>query len=312
MRVLVTGGSGFVGEPLIRKLKSRGHWVRAVGRKRPHTAVDEFLQIQSIGRSTDWTLAVKDIEGVCHLAARVHVLNDPEPQLFEDVNVGATESLVRHASSAGVSRFVFLSTLKVCGENSKHGLLKENDVHPNDPYAHSKAAAERILRQTCENSSMNFTIIRPPLVYGPGVRANFFRLMTIARRNVPIPLGGIKNRRSLIYVENLVDAIEKCLVSDAGANQIFLVSDGKPVSTPDLIRHLSEAFGRKVRLWSLPTGLMKMFLCGLGKSQQWSRLADSLEVDDSKIRKVLNWEAPYTMAQGLSETAKWFKSVQSS
>lgn len=337
MNVLVTGANGFIGKALCERLSSKGLLVRGAVRSKASSVVlpagIESLSIGSIGSDTKWGRAVEGIDTVVHLAARLYVLGDAAPiqhAAYRQVNVEGTKSLASAAATAGVKRFVYISSVKVNGEstgnkNKKQGsefriqegelkaAFSEKDIpNPQDPYAVSKWEAEKVLNKISEETGMEIVILRSPLLYGPGVKANFLRLLVMVDRGIPLPLASVNNRRSLIYLDNLVDAIITCMKHTKAAGQTYFVSDGEDVSTPELIRRISSALGRPVRLFHCPTDVLKVAGKLSGKVAEMERLTDSLAVDISKIRRDLDWKAPFSMDQGLRETAKWYKKGLSS
>lgn len=331
MRILVTGANGFIGQALCRTLLAFGHGVRCAVRTgsskgkggysrlagragdtpaRDGLDIAETVVTGAIGPETDWTEALTGIETVVHLAARVHAfkerVRDPLAE-FRHVNVAGTERLARMAASAGVRRLVYVSSIKVNGESTPESPFTEDDApEPQDAYGQSKQEAEQALRKIAEETGLEVVIVRPPLVYGPGVGANFLRMMNWINRGLPLPLDSVRNSRSLIYLGNLVDALVTCVMHPRAAGKIFLVSDGEDVSTPELIRRLAQAMGRRPRLVSLPPVLL--LLAGLltGKSAEVERLLGSLRVDSSRIRRELQWTPSFSMDQGLRETVRWY------
>lgn len=312
--ILVTGANGFIGQALCAKLLAEKWYVRGAIRSAdqihslPHSV--DSVRVASIGPETDWSDALSNIDTVVHLAARVHVLNDREPDplsLYRHVNVQGTEQLARMAVSKGVNRFIYMSSIKVNGEG-RPTAYTENDVPvPEDHYALSKWEAEQILYKISAESEMEVTVLRAPLVYGPGVKANFLRLLKTVQKGIPLPLASVNNQRSLVYLENLVDVIIKGIKSAQPVSGTYLVSDGEDVSTPELIRRIAAALGTSLRLFPLSPLLMSGVAKLLGKKAAVDRLLGTLTVDPSKIRRELNWTPPHTMAQGLKETAKWYK-----
>jgi nucleoside-diphosphate-sugar epimerase len=250
--------------------------------------------------------ALAGADAVVHLAARVHVMKDSaaDPLAeFRRVNTDATLALGRAALRGGVRRFVFLSTIKVNGERTESRSFTERDAPaPVDAYGVSKWEAEQGLGQL----GLDLVVLRPPLVYGAGVKGNFLRLMKLVARRVPLPLGGVANHRSLIYVGNLASAIECAVRVEPGVRGTFLVSDGADLSTPDLIRRLGEAMGRPARLFPLPPALLGALGRAVGRGDEIARMIESLRVDCSAARRELQWEIPFTIEQGLKETADWF------
>ncbi|MBC8393298.1 MAG: SDR family oxidoreductase [Deltaproteobacteria bacterium] len=314
-RVLITGASGFIGKALCRRMLSDGWQVRGVFRSRHKNAICaigiEAVEIESTDRDTDWSDILKGVDILVHLAARVHVLKenaaDPLSE-FRRVNVAGTETLARKAAVAGVHRFVFLSSIGVNGLQTTERSFTEKDIpQPHDFYAQSKLEAEQIIHRITTGSEMEAVIIRSPLVYGPCNPGNILRLFNLIAKGWPLPLALTANRRSLIYLENLTDAIVTCINHPKAAGQIYFVADGEDVSTPELIRRIASAIRKPVTLFPFPMLLLKTAGRISGKSAAVERLVGSLTVDTAKIRNELNWKPPYTMEQGLFETAKWYK-----
>ncbi|RME33057.1 MAG: SDR family oxidoreductase [Gammaproteobacteria bacterium] len=306
--VLVTGATGFVGRSLCRLLVERGIPCRAAIRI-PLAAPDLPTPVQSvvtgdIGPATDWSEALTEVEAVVHLAARVHHLKDDQPGLYRQVNTLGTLHLAGQAARAGVRRFVFLSSVKAVGESGH--LTPDTPPTPADAYGRSKREAELGLRDLEARTGMEVVILRPPLVYGPGVRANFLRLLRLIDRGVPLPLASVDNRRSLLYVDNLADAILTCLAHPAAAGQTFYVSDGEPLSTPALIRHLAHALGRPARLVPFPPVLLRLAARLLGRGALADRLLGDLTVDDLPLRRTLTWTPPCSIEEGMARTARWY------
>ena len=268
-----------------------------------------YLPIADIDASTDWSGALAGCDAVVHLAARVHVMKDtaqnPE-DLYRSTNVDGTLQLARQAAHAGVGRLVFLSSIKVNGEATLPGkpFAAEDVPGPLDAYGRSKHAAEEGLKAISQETGMDVVIIRPPLVYGPGVKANFAAMLRAVRQGLPLPLGRVKNARSLIYVDNLCDLIAHCLVHDRARGETFLASDGEAVSTPALLRKVAAAMGTRARLVPVPLPLMRAAARLFGKSAAIDRLTGSLEVDITKTRDLIGWTPPFTMDEGLQETVK--------
>ena len=312
MRVLVTGASGFVGRALCERLYQAGLAVRATGRQAlalPHGA--ELALIDDIGPETDWSDALIGVDAVVHLAARVHLMRDRAVDplaAFRQVNVFGSETLARSAARAGVRRLVFISSVKSMGERTPPGraFCEEDTPNPADPYAISKREAELSLRAISERTGMELVIVRPPLVYGPEVRANFLGLMKLAAMGVPLPLGRIDNRRSFVFVHNLSDALYRCIIDPRAANELFLIADDEALSTSMLFRELATALGTKARLLAVPPGALRLCAALAGQSAACARLTDSLVVDGSKIRARLDWAPPFSIHEGLAATARWF------
>lgn len=313
MTIIVTGANGFVGRTMCRRALEKGLQVR--GTVRSAKDADslpvgvETVQINSIGPDTDWSSAFTDVDTVIHLAARVHMTNDTAPDplaAFREVNVAGTERLARMAAKAGVKRFIYLSSVKVNGEGSQVPYSEQDTPMPSDPYGISKLEAEQVLNSIADSTNLEVIILRPPLVYGPHVKANFLRLLELIRKGIPLPLALINNKRSMIYLENLVDAIAKCIEHPNAANQTFLVSDGQDISTPDLIKMIAKEMGKRANLIPFPPAVLKMIGKITGKGAEIDRLTGSLQIDSSKIRTLLNWNPPYTVEEGISETVKWY------
>lgn len=269
----------------------------------------ETVEVGNITAETDWATAVRDVQNVVHLAARVHVMveqsADPLPE-FRRVNVEGTVSLARQAAAAGVKRFVFLSSIKVNGESTKPSCPFEadNEPAPEGPYGISKHEAEQALKQVAEQTGMEVVIIRPPLVYGPHVKANFEAMMRWVARGVPLPLGAATyNRRSFVALDNLVDLIVTCLNHPAAANRTFLVSDGEDLSTAELLRRMGRALGKPARLFFVPTDFLKLGATLLNKQGIYERLCGSLQIDISKTLQLLSWNPPLSVDEGLCRAA---------
>jgi nucleoside-diphosphate-sugar epimerase len=305
MHCLITGASGFVGQALCAALGTQGHTVRAACRTNSsQTDAVDCVVIGNIDTSTDWSTALQGIDTVIHLAARVHVMADsaPDPLAeFRKVNVDGTLNLARQASAAGVRRYVFMSSIKVNGESTQPGqaFTEQDAANPQDPYAISKHEAELGLRQIAAETGLAVFIIRPPLVYGPGVKANFAALMRAVQRGWPLPLGAIHNRRSLVALDNLVDFIITCATHPQAANQTFLISDGQDLSTTELVLAMAQAAGVPARLLSVPVWALQAASSLLGKGDAVQRLCGNLQVDISKARQLLGWVPPVSVAQGL-------------
>ncbi|MHB1200374.1 MAG: UDP-glucose 4-epimerase family protein [Polaromonas sp.] len=311
MKVLVTGANGFVGCAVWQQLRMSG--VQAVGcvrRSAPFTDMGAaVVTVGDLSAQTDWSVALAGVEAVVHAAARVHVMddtaNDPLAE-FRRVNVQGTLNLARQAAAAGVRRFVFISSIKVNGEATQPGqpFIADDAPAPLDAYGVSKMEAEQGLRQIALQTGMEVVIIRPPLVYGPGVKANFAVMMRWLKRGVPLPLGAIHNQRSLVALDNLVDLIITCLTHPAAANQTFLVSDGEDVSTTELLRRMGQAMGRPARLIPVPANWLKLAAAVVGKQDVAQRLCGSLQVDIEKTRRLLGWSPPLSLDEGLKKAAE--------
>lgn len=314
--ILVTGATGFVGCALVHRLVADTPTqriaiaVRKAGVVWPCQVVP-FL-IADLLADTDWSEALNGVQQVVHSAARVHVMREIIADSlieYRRVNVEGTLSLARQAADAGVRRFVFISSVKVNGESMQlESPFRPDDVPaPRDAYGISKMEAEQGLREIANKTGMEVVIIRSPLVYGPGVKANFASMMRWLKRGVPLPLGAIHNKRSMVSLGNLVDLIMTCLSHPAAANQTFMVSDGEDVSTTELLHRMGQAMGHPARLVSVPESLLKVTANLLGKADMAQRLCGSLQVDISKTRELLDWTPPLTLDEGLAQTALGFK-----
>lgn len=316
MKFLVTGADGFVGKPLCSELLRQGQSVRAALRSAKQVAENiEVAVVGSLDGETEWTQALFGVDVVIHLAARVHVMKDcsADPlSEFLKVNLHGTEHLAKQAARAGVKRLVYVSSAKVNGEQTieDQAFTELDEPNPQDPYGISKCEAERALHKVAAKMGLEIVIVRPPLVYGAGVKGNFAQMLKALRAGIPLPLDSIHNMRSLVYVENLVDALILSAMHPAAAGQTYLVSDGEDVSTPALLRQLGAAIGHPARLLPCPQVLLKFAGSLTGKSGQVERLVCSLQIDSNKIRRELNWTPPYTLEQGLRATAEWYRNAR--
>jgi len=306
-KVLVTGGAGFVGRALCRSLAVSGHDVIATTRRRDFESNLSGVRIERIDdqASTDWRRLVDGVDAVVHLAARVHVLDDDaaDPLAeFRTANVSVTEQLARVAADAGVRRFVFVSTIKVLGERTGDRPFTHADQpNPCDPYGVSKLEAEVALRHVAETSSMELVVLRPALVYGPGVRGNLQRVLELVDRAVPLPLASVRNARSLVALENLCDVIVLCLDSKLAAGETLLVADDVAVSTPELFRIVATHMQRPSRLFPFPVPLLRLAGRVLGRSAEIQRLCENLCVDIDHTRRTLGWTPRLTPAEGFRD-----------
>ena len=314
MKVLVTGASGFVGSALCAHLAVEGYAVIGAVRnmlQKPLPGV-EYRKVSDMNVGADWREALADINVVVHCAARVHVMKEASVDpltAFREVNVKGAAFLAEQAVDSGVKRFVYISSIKVNGEaTSEHPFKADDTPAPEDPYGISKWEAEQVLWEIAKKTGLEVVIIRPPLVYGPGVRANFFRLVQGIMSGVPLPLGAIDNRRSMVALDNLVDLIETCLNHPAATNQTFLVSDGEDLSTKALLQRTAVALGKPSRLIPIPVSVLWATATLLGRSDFAQRLCGSLQVDISKTRDRLNWSPPVSVDEALRKTAKYFLS----
>lgn len=313
--IFITGASGFIGLALINRLSTEQSRIFAACRN-IQTALslpDKVTKVvmQHLSGSNDHSNILKDMDIVIHLAARVHVMRetaaDPLKE-FRRVNTEGTARLARQAAAAGVRRFVFMSTIGVNGNSSGFGsFVEESESAPHNAYSRSKYEAEQALGQISRETGMELVVIRAPLVYGPGNSGNFMSLLRMVSKSVPLPLASVDNRRSLIYVGNLVDALAACVTHPAAAGKTFLASDGEDVSTPELIRRLASALDVKDRLFHFPPSLLRLAGRIAGKSAAVDSLLGSLAIDSSAIASELSWKPPFSMELGLRETAYWYK-----
>ena len=308
----MTGANGFVGLALCKELMARG--MRARGTKRsicnfPYSM--DTVVVGDMDDNTNWNDALIGVAVVIHLAARVHVMlecaDDPLVE-FRRANVAGTEQLARSAATCGVKRFVYASSVKVNGEEVLEGqCFTERDTpSPEDSYGISKWEAEQALHRIANETGLEVVIVRPPLVYGAGVKGNFILMMNAIVRGFPLPFASVQNQRDLIYVDNLVDALIACATHPNAVGQTYLVSDGEGVSTPELISNLAKALGKHCLVFPFPVLMMKFLANLLGKSVAADRLIQSLQVDSSKICNELGWKPRYTLQQGLQATADWY------
>lgn len=302
LTVLVTGATGFVGKHLCRYLLAQGWRVRAVGRQASFALQDpalEYYQIGDIDSQTDWKDTLKGVDVVVHLASRVHQMKEKKMQsleIYQEVNVRGTRQLAKAAIQHHVKRFIYLSTVKVNGEKTIDMPFRaEEQPRPQDAYSLSKLQAELILQEESRRSGMEWVIIRPTLIYGAQVKGNFRRLINLSKTYLPLPFASIKNKRSLVSIDNLCHFIECCLTHRNAPGEIFLISDDEDVSTPQIIKMLRKAKGRWSGLFYFPVGLLKLigFFCLC--SGQISRLTESLQVNIEKTKRLLQWHPPYDM-----------------
>lgn len=295
MRILITGARGFVGRALCQNLQA--------------------FELVKPGRD-DWLSSLESIDCVIHLAARVHVSKDTAKDPLAEyriVNVEKTLDLARQASSLGVKRFIFVSSVKVNGELTEKDMpFRADDIpNPQDPYGFSKCEAEAGLIKLAKETGMEVVIIRPPLVYGPGVKANFLSMINMLDKGIPLPLGNVSNKRSLVFVDNLVDLLIRVIDHPKAAGQVFLVSDDHDVSTTTLLRSISSALGKKAKLLPVPLFVLKAIFYLIGKSGLSQRLLGSLCLDISNTKKLLNWTPPFSFEDGIEKTARSFLNEKS-
>jgi nucleoside-diphosphate-sugar epimerase len=313
MKFMISGAGGFVGRALCAELFRRGQSVSAAVRSDKSSIKNtEVIIVGAIDSKTKWADALCDVDVVIHLAARVHVMRekaaDPLAE-FLQVNLHGTSNLARQAACFGVKRFVYVSSVKVNGEQTSatQSFTELDEPSPQDFYSISKWKAEQALWRIAQETGLEIVVVRPPLVYGPGVKGNFAQMLAVIAKRFPLPLASVYNRRSLIYVENLVDALIVCATHPVAAGQTYLVCDGEDISTPDLLRQLGDAMGCPAHILPFPPSRLRMLGKLSGKSEQVERLLGSLQVDSGKIRRDLNWFPPYTLQQGLQATAESYR-----
>ena len=310
MEVLVSGASGFVGQALVKSLNDLPDLrVSGAVRSAQRNPSDGMLEIGDLHSKTDWSALLQNKKVVIHTAALLNLTPDEAADglaAFREVNTAGTLNFARQAAAAGVRRFVFISSIKVNGEQTLRGVpFKEGDApDPSDAYAISKLEAEQGLWEIGRDTDMEIVVIRPPLVYGPEVKGNFASLVTLVRRGLPLPLGAVKNKRSFVSLDNLVDLITVCIVHPRAANQLFLVSDGDDLSTPELLRRVATAVKKPAILIPVPNRFLEFAAFLLGRKMQAQRLLGSLQVDIAKVRDVLNWEPLISVDEGLRRCCK--------
>jgi UDP-N-acetyl-alpha-D-quinovosamine dehydrogenase len=314
-RILITGASGFIGSSLTAHLKASNYYVVGLTRNKKRaqlnkeSRVDDWVECNLNDPNLELDKILKNIDYVIHLAANAHQTKKIPYETYYAVNTVTTELLVKAAAKASVKKFVYLSTIKVNGDITEPGsdtaFTENSDASPSDYYGLSKQEAENRIIQTCESSDMSYVILRPPLVYGAGVKANFLSLMRIISMNFPLPMASIINRRSLIYVGNLSELIEKCLRHDKASNQLYVLKD-ITISLPDLIRCLSKALNSHTYLLPCPPKLLMFLSALLGKRSVINKLVTSLEIDDEKIRRDLEWEPGISFEESIAVTVRWF------
>lgn len=314
MKILLTGATGFVGQALSATLVNGGEEVFAAIRHKKGIAVlpsgTNPVLVGSIDSGTDWRSALKGVDVVIHLATQapvIHDTNDNRLSALWEVNVHGTEKLALSAAALGVRRFVYISSIKVNGEGKTRPYGEVSTPNPLDLYGQSKWEAEKILHGIASETGMEIVILRPPVIYGPGVKANFLRLLQIVDREIPLPFGAMHNKRSMIYLGNMVHAIISCATNEKAAGNTFLVSDGQDISTPQLVRMMAKKMDKKARLFPCPPTLLRVIGKICGKSAEIERLTGSLCIDDKNFRSTLDWQPPYSLKQGIEGTVNWFQ-----
>jgi nucleoside-diphosphate-sugar epimerase len=306
-QVLITGATGFVGKEMRHQLRIQG--IPCVEAVRYKINPDQF-EMGNLNEKTNWTTALSGCDVVVHLAARVHMMQDKvgDPLgAYREVNVDATMALAEQSASLGIRRFIFVSSVKVNGEATTDKAFTAHDVPaPLDPYGQSKMEAEYALQKLGQKTGMEIVIVRPPLVYGPGVRANFLRLMQLVRLGIPLPLGNIHNCRSMVALDNLVNLLMVCIEHPNAAGQILMVSDDEDMSTSALIKVLAQAMNKKIILLPIPSTLIRVGSRLIGKVNAADRLLGSLQVDIRHTKKTLNWTPAISSVVGIQKTVSHF------
>lgn len=312
-RILLTGANGFVGSHLLERLKTENFDVVCALRSPETVSQFEALKIDDIGPHTDWQKALEKVDIVIHLAARAHVMNEnatASKKLYMDTNALGTQNLAQQAARQGVQRFIFMSSIKVNGEETPPDapFTSQVSLPPADPYGLSKLQAEQSLHKICQESAMNYTVIRPPLVYGPGVKANFLSLLGLASKNWPMPFLSLKNKRSMIFVENLTDVIVEIVKNNKADQKTYLPSDLEDLEFRAFYRQLCKAFGhRNVKLFAFPPELLKGLGALCGKKAALERLTQSLTVYSRPLVEDLGWTPPFSQVEAFKITADWYK-----
>lgn len=305
--ILVTGANGFVGRALCRTLRQQGHLVRAAVRRAPDL---DQIAVGNLERSTDWGAALAGCDCVIHLAARVHVMSDSDSdplRAYREINVDVSVNLARQAVAAGVKRMVFVSSVKVNGEATWGTPFQAADTpRPADPYGVSKLEAETALLQIGRDTGLEIVVVRPPLVYGPGVKANFLNLLKLVDKGIPLPFGSVRNRRSMVALENLVDLLGVCSRHPQAPGQVFLVSDGADPTLAELVGMLAGALGKRDPVFPFPVGLMVAGARLVGRSSVADRLFGSLQVDISQTKARLQWSPLVTPQMAIDSTVADF------
>ena len=305
MNILLTGASGFIGQRVAHVIQQYDQYTLTCAFRRPVESLGfAVLQVGGLAVDTDWSDALAGQRVVIHTAARAHIMKDEvaDPLAeYRHVNVAGTLNLARQAADAGVKRFIFISSIKVNGEQTPlcKPFTAEDTPVPEDAYGLSKLEAEQGLQTLATETGMEVVVIRPPLVYGPNVKGNFASMIKLVEKGLPLPLGAIHNQRSLVALDNLVDLIITCIDHPAAANQIFLAGDGQDVSTTELLHGVAKAMGKPSRLIPVPAKLLMLGATLLGKKAVADRLLGSLQVDITKARELLGWEPPISVEEGL-------------
>lgn len=315
-KILITGSSGFIGQALCAFLTEKGMNVKASLRVKKDLFPYEFTIVEDITKEIEWEKALKDVEVVIHLAAQAHGVKQgrylhPQQEIFNlfNINVAGTKALVQAASRKGIKHFIYLSSVKVNGEiTSSDPFVETNIPCPEDEYGQSKLQAEEVIKACCKENKMNYTILRSPLVYGPKAKGNFLDLLNISASKIPLPFAAINNKRSFIYIENLLDIIYLSLTRPETKNETFLLRDGQDLSIPELITEIRKTMNLSSYLWYCPLSILEFTFKILKRKQAFLRLSSSLQIDDQKLRSFVGWQPRFSVEQGLKKTVQWFLS----
>jgi UDP-glucose 4-epimerase len=307
--VLVTGVSGFIGTHLARRLQRAGWPVRGTGRRIRETTADlDYVAVGELSGATEWGPALANVDTVIHLASAAHEVRPREAAHYQTVIVDGTRRLAEQAVACGVRRLVYVSSIKAVAESTTTApLTQSTDPMPRDIYGSCKLQAEQAIISAAAQSDLEVVIVRPPLVYGPGVRGNFLSLLRLAGKGLPLPLGSVSNARSLVYVDNLCDLLEVCVVDPSAVGKALFVSDDQDVSTPDLIRMIAALLGCKARLIPVPMVMLKTLAMATGQWSSVRKLCGSLQVDVQETQRLVNWSPSVSLQQGLARTVDWYK-----
>ena len=305
MKILITGANGFIGAHLCQELSNRNISFRSTAR---NTNENHYIDFISCDLETTETLnhLMDGCDVVVHLAGRAHVTSDDSQEKYRIANEFITQRIANAAAKNGISRFVYLSSIKVNGESSSPGIpIRQSDTpNPSDNYGRSKLAAELALQEICRANSMDYVIIRPVLVYGKGVKANFSALVSAVKKGLPLPIASVKNTRSMIGISNLINLIVDACTNPKAANQTFLASDGIDMSTPELVRLIAKSLNRRTRIFPFPISILRSLAVVFGKSSVIDKLTGSLSVDISHTTNTLNWRPPFSVESEIAKAVK--------
>lgn len=310
-KILITGASGFIGKALLTKLMTNFDYNLVIALRKLNPTIKQVEQviIPNLTQTINWHNALTNVTTVVHLAGRAHIIKETVSNplaIFRQVNVTATLELAKQALACGVKRFIFISSIGVNGNTNTHAFTEQDLPHPVADYALSKLEAEEALIALTKNTTMELVVIRPPLVYGKGVQANFYSLIKWVERGFPLPLGAVKNRRSFVALDNLVDFIITCIKHPNAANQIFLIADNECISTPELLNMVARAMGKKIHLLPIPVMFLKFMASILGRKNMAVQLCDSLTIDIHKAQHLLDWRPIISLHDGINKTVGYY------